>query len=103
MVARKGFLFLINQLEAIGEPNQEPPEGAHQVPSTSAIRKPGTTIVILMYDKMPLGRVGVSKINLRVGYFLPLDGAVRAFARPRPVGLGAWWPGECGVEKSQAL
>jgi len=63
MVARKGFLFLIDQLEAIEEPNQEPPEGAHQVPSTSAIRKPGTTIVILMYDKMPLWRLGVSKIN----------------------------------------
>ena len=56
-------MFLIDQLEVIEEPNQEPPEGAHQVPSTSAIRKPGSTIVILMYDKMPLWRVGVSKIN----------------------------------------
>ena len=64
MEAPKGVLFLTNQLEAIEEPNQESaPGGPHQVPSTSAIRKPGTTIVILMYDKMPLWRVGASKIN----------------------------------------
>ena len=64
MEAPKGVLFLTNQLEAIEEPNQEfAPEGPHQVPSTSAIRKPGQPVVILMYDKMPLWRVGLSKIN----------------------------------------
>ena len=87
-------LFLTNQLEAIEEPNQEAaPEGPHQVPSTSAIRKPGQPVVILMYDKMPLWRVGLSKINSADRIFPTLGWCRSAFCTPPacgPQGVVAW-------------